>query len=84
MSDGDGPGEPGFLATVIRFSGLGLEMGAAVGIGVFAGWWLDSRYETGPWGLLGGVVLGGAAAARLVWRSLAVLNRGRGERSESE
>ena len=35
MSEG-GADEPTFLRTVIRFSGLGLEMGAAVGIGVFA------------------------------------------------
>lgn len=83
MSEG-GADEPTFLRTVIRFSGLGLEMGAAVGIGVFAGWWLDSRYGTDPWGLLGGVALGGLAAARLVWRSLQILNRGRGERGGSE
>lgn len=87
MSGGDSGGgaeEPRLLSTVIRFSGLGLEMGAAVAIGAWVGWWLDGRYDTGPWGILGGVLLGGAAAGRLVWRSLSTLNRAAGEQEERE
>ncbi len=82
--DGGGADEPRLLTTVIRYSGLGLEMGAAVGIGAWLGWWLDGRYDSAPWGILGGVLLGGMAAGRLVWRSLATLNRGRGEQEERE
>lgn len=81
---GGGDDEPRLLTAVVRFSGLGLEMGAAVAIGAWLGWWLDSRHQTGPWGILGGVLLGGAAAGRMVWRSLATLNRGRGEQEERE
>lgn len=82
MSERRPEDEPGFFATVVRFSALGLEMGAAVAIGVVAGWWLDQRFETGPWGVLGGVLLGGAAAARLVWRSQSLLRGGGGRESD--
>lgn len=81
-NDGGGADQPRFLTTVIRYSGLGLEMGTAVGIGAWLGWWLDGRYHTSPWGILGGVLLGGASAGWMVWRSLSALNRGRGEQDE--
>jgi len=82
--DSDRSREPGLLYAVVRYSGLGLEMGAAVAIGAWLGWWLDGHYGTAPWGILGGVLLGGAAAGRLVWRSVRALNRGGAERDESE
>lgn len=83
-TSGGGSDEPRLMTTVIRFSGLGLEMGAAVAIGAWVGWWLDGRYDTAPWGILGGVLLGGAAAGRTVWRSLKTLNRDVGEQEERE
>lgn len=70
-----GPAGPSRLATVVRYAGLGLEMGCAVGIGVLAGWWIDGKAGSSPWGLLGGVFIGFAAAVWMIWRSLQALQR---------
>jgi ATP synthase protein I len=42
----------------VRYSGVGLELAAAIGGFALAGYWIDGRYGTRPWGVLGGVVLG--------------------------
>jgi F0F1-type ATP synthase assembly protein I len=36
----------------ISLAGMGLDLAAAVGVGALLGWWIDGRYETGPWGVL--------------------------------
>lgn len=42
----------------IRYSGVGLELaGATAGLALL-GYWIDSRYGTAPWGILGGFVIG--------------------------
>lgn len=41
---------------------LAIEMVAAVGVSLFIGWWLDRWLGTAPWGLLGFILLGIAAA----------------------
>jgi ATP synthase protein I len=41
---------------------LAIEMVAAVGVSVFIGWWLDRWLGTAPWGLVGFILLGIAAA----------------------
>jgi ATP synthase protein I len=42
----------------VRYSGVGLELaGAVAGLAVL-GYWIDRRYGTNPWGILGGVVIG--------------------------
>ena len=42
----------------VRHSGVGLELaGAVVGFALI-GYWIDSRYETAPWGIVIGVALG--------------------------
>lgn len=75
MSDDPERAGPSRLATIVRYSGLGLEMGCAVGIGVFAGWWIDERADSSPIGLLAGVFLGFAAAVWMIWRSLRSMQR---------
>ena len=45
----------------IRFVGIGVELVAPLIVGVFGGRWLDRRFETGPWLLLTGAVLGAVA-----------------------
>jgi F0F1-type ATP synthase assembly protein I len=42
----------------IRYSGIGLELAGAIGGLAFVGYWIDRRFGTSPWGILGGVVLG--------------------------
>ncbi len=53
-------------------SGLGIEVGAAVGIGAGLGYWLDQRLGTHPWLLLlftgFGIVAGVKAVLREVRR----------------
>ena len=42
----------------IRHSGVGLEFaGATAGLALF-GYWIDGRFGTKPWGIIGGVVIG--------------------------
>lgn len=42
----------------IRYSGLGIELAAAFLGFALLGYWVDHHYETEPWGLLIGAVLG--------------------------
>ena len=53
MADKDG-GRPSGL----RFSGIGIEFAAAVAGFTVVGWWVDRRWDTGPWGVVIGAVLG--------------------------
>jgi F0F1-type ATP synthase assembly protein I len=42
----------------VRHSGIGLELaGATAGLALL-GYWIDQKFSTSPWGLLGGVVIG--------------------------
>jgi len=42
----------------VRHSGVGLELaGATAGLAV-VGYWIDHRFGTQPWGILGGVIIG--------------------------
>jgi F0F1-type ATP synthase assembly protein I len=36
----------------ISLAGMGFDLAAAVGVGALLGWWIDGRYETGPWGVV--------------------------------
>lgn len=36
----------------ISLAGMGLDLAASVGVGLLLGWWIDRRFETGPWGVL--------------------------------
>ena len=42
----------------VRYSGVGLELAGAIAGLAFLGYWIDRRFGTQPWGILGGVVLG--------------------------
>jgi F0F1-type ATP synthase assembly protein I len=42
----------------VRHSGVGLELAGATAGFALLGYWIDRRYETAPWGVLIGVVLG--------------------------
>jgi F0F1-type ATP synthase assembly protein I len=49
---------------------FGYTLLAAVGLFSFFGWWLDGRYDTSPWFLLGGVALGLAVGFSSLFRRL--------------
>ena len=42
----------------VRYSGVGLEMAGAAGGLALVGYWIDGKYGTAPWGILGGVIIG--------------------------
>ena len=42
----------------VRYSGIGVELaGATAGLALL-GYWIDRRFGTAPWGIVGGVVIG--------------------------
>ena len=42
----------------VRYSGVGLELaGATAGLALL-GYWIDGKFGTTPWGILGGVTIG--------------------------
>jgi len=49
---------PGKYPAWIRHSGAGLELAGATAGLALAGYWVDGRYGTRPWGLLVGVFIG--------------------------
>jgi F0F1-type ATP synthase assembly protein I len=53
---------------LLKFSSFGLEMGAAVIIGLLAGIYLDKHFHTDPWFTLIFLGFGFAAAGRAVAR----------------
>lgn len=58
-----------------RFSAVGIEMAAAVAIGALGGRWLDQRFDTAPWLLTFGLVVGTGAAVRAVLRAVRAYRR---------
>ncbi len=42
----------------VRYSGVGLELAGAVAGLSLLGYWIDGKFDTGPWGLLGGLAMG--------------------------
>jgi F0F1-type ATP synthase assembly protein I len=54
---------------LLKYGSLGLEMGAAVVIGLLIGQALDRWLGTAPWLTAFFLVLGFAAAVRSVWRA---------------
>ena len=42
----------------VRHSGVGLELAGATAGLAFIGYWIDRKFGTEPWGILGGVVIG--------------------------
>jgi ATP synthase protein I len=51
-------------------SSVGLELGISVLIGLLFGMWLDGKWGTEPWLMLGGLVLGLVAGFRAVLRAV--------------
>lgn len=49
-------------------STLGLEFAVAVALGIAGGYWIDSHYQTTPWGTIGGVVVGFALGMYILVR----------------
>jgi F0F1-type ATP synthase assembly protein I len=57
-------------ASYYKYAQVGLELAAGVGLGFWAGYWLDGRLGSGPWLMLLGAAAGLAAGFYLVIREL--------------
>lgn len=63
------------LGVLFGLSAVGIEMGAAVGIGIGLGYYLDRKLGTAPWLLLLLSVCGLAAASRALLRLIRRLKK---------
>ena len=57
-----------------RFASLGIELGVSVILGMAGGWWIDTKFDCRPWGLLVGVVLGFSAGIRSIMQTLRIFS----------
>jgi len=68
----------------IRYSGIGIEFAGAIAGFALIGYWVDRRFGTSPWGLLGGVGLGLAGGLyNLVRESLNAVREAGSEDAEA-
>lgn len=51
-----------------RYMAVGLEMAIALSLPTALGLWLDKRFDTNPWLMLAGVVIGVGAMTRTIMR----------------
>ena len=61
-------GRKAALQSFSRGYSLAVEIAVAVIAPTLFGWWLDGKTGKAPWFTIGGMILGGAAAARSVQR----------------
>ena len=58
------------LSSGSEFAGLGMQMGATLGLSAWLGWWLDGRLGTTPWLTIVLVFLGAGAAFYSIYRKV--------------
>ncbi|MDH4225328.1 MAG: AtpZ/AtpI family protein [Deltaproteobacteria bacterium] len=63
------------MMVYLRYSTMGIEMGVTVLGGLFLGRYLDRRFDTAPWLLLTGLLLGLLLAARNIFRMIRQMQR---------
>ena len=72
MSDpsaGPGSGPPRRpLSSGAEFAGVGLQLGATLGLSAWLGYWLDRKFGTLPWMTIVLVFLGASAAFYSIYR----------------
>ena len=64
----------------LRFTGVGFFIGGSIVLGVFAGLWLDSKFNTGPILVIIGLFLGITVAFYGVFRMLLPLMGRKGDK----
>ncbi len=68
----------------VRYSGIGLELAGATAGLAFLGYWIDGKFATAPWGMLGGVIIGLVGGLyNLVRESLEASREARAEDQEA-
>lgn len=68
MSDQDEARSTSLWARAGAYGAIGFEFTGFVLAGVLLGQFVDDRYGTGPWGLLGGLLLALTAAGVHIWQ----------------
>ncbi len=69
----------------IRYSGVGLELAGATAGLALVGYWIDGKFGTSPWGILGGVAIGLVGGLyNLVKESLAAAREAQADDARSE
>ena len=53
----------------------GIEIAAGIGLGALIGFWLDRRFGSSPWFLLGGLLLGCASGMYLLIKDISRMNK---------
>lgn len=66
------PGSGGFLQAMAITTVLSMEMAIAVTLGFFGGRLLDKQFNTEPWSMVAGILLGVAAG---IWGIISTLQR---------
>jgi F0F1-type ATP synthase assembly protein I len=64
----------------VRYSGVGLELAGATAGLALVGYWIDGKFGTSPWGILGGVIIGIAGGLyNMVKESLAAVREAKSD-----
>lgn len=50
--------EPGRLVVWARGASVAFEFCGSIGAGALVGWWVDQKWDVGPWGAISLTVLG--------------------------
>lgn len=58
------------LSSGAEFAGVGLQMGATLGLSAWLGYWLDGRLGTRPWLTIVMVFVGASAAFYSIYRKV--------------
>lgn len=53
------------------------QLAGSVGLGTLLGWWLDKKFGTGPWLLVGGALFGIGVGFYLFFKILMNLSKGK-------
>jgi len=58
-----------------KYLGIGLEIAVGVALGYLIGVWVDRRWNSSPWGVLAGTMIGLAGGLYLLIRDAFRMNR---------
>jgi ATP synthase protein I len=73
----------GKLIAALRLTGVGFFIGGSIALGVFAGLWADSKFNTEPVLVIVGLLLGIVVAFYGVYQMLLPLIRSKRDREDS-
>jgi F0F1-type ATP synthase assembly protein I len=60
----------------VRYSGAGLELAGATAGLALVGYWIDGKFDTAPWAMLAGVIIGIVGGLyNLIKESLAAMRK---------